>query len=116
MSLVPVSALVRLSVAGNPLAEGLVRSGSVELRPDFVVECGRSFVWWREGQRSSRLLCRVVAAGAQGVLPARCIVLTGGRRECLAFASELELWVPPRGRPSFAGRARLRALVGDPLR
>lgn len=90
----------RVLEADNPLLEGVVRSGVVELAADFRVECGRTFAWWRQG--TERELVRVVGAGAGGVLPARCVVVIGGVHEVVAFVSELELWTPPERHPNAA--------------
>lgn len=88
----------------NPLLEGVVRSGVIEVAPGFVVECGATFVWWQVGK--DRELARVVGAGQAGPLPARCVLSIGGVHEVVAFLSELELWAPPKGRPD--GRHSLR--------
>lgn len=84
----------------NPLLEGVVRSGVVELAPDFIVECGCTFVWWTVGK--DRELARVVGAGQEGPLPARCVLAIGGVHEVVAFLSELELWAPPKRHPNAA--------------
>lgn len=105
-----------LELRGNPLVQGMVRVGVVRLREDLEVHCGRTFCWMQEGKGYRRALVRVIAAAAADHLPARAVVLVGGKHELLVFGSELELWVPPRGRPSAVGRARLRVLVGEPLR
>jgi hypothetical protein len=85
--------------------------------PSWCIHVGEAFVWWRPSSGRSKLLCRVVGAAPCGLLPARLVLVVwvGDRQhEVVVFASEVELWLPPRRGPG-AGR-RLRQLVGDPLR
>lgn len=103
--------------AGNPLLEGIVTSGEVELAPGLVIEVGASFVWWRPEPRRGRELGRIVGAAPAGALPARVVlVLWVGDRphEVVAFASEVEVWTAPQR--GAGARAQLRRFVGDPLR
>lgn len=92
--MVGLPSIPRLLEADNPLLEGVVRSGVVELAPAFVVECGRTFAYWYQGKE--RELVRIIGAGPAGALPARCVVLIGGEHEVVAFLPELELWTPPK--------------------
>lgn len=108
----------RLDLDG-PLMQGMVWTGSVYIGRGKTVECGKTFVWWRldahGGGRGKRELFRVVAAAPAGLLAGRVIVYHVETGERIVFSDEVELWTPPTERSPHA-RARLRHLVGDPLR
>lgn len=116
------------SSSDNPLLIGMVREGLVELDHERFVVPGQTRVHVR-GVRARRgsLICRVIAAAPAGdvvvasgefviasaYFPARLLVRDQAGKEFLAFADEVSII----GRRATAdGAARLRALVGDPLR
>lgn len=124
---VPVSG--RSNSVENPLVIGLERDGRIEVRPDLVVFPGRSRVQIHGLRVGGGVrVCRVVAAAAPGPvtlvmgeglsasadMPGRLLVRDSEGVEFVAFADECVL---VGGRhASRASAARLRAMLGDPLR
>lgn len=123
------------SSSDNPLLIGMVyqteNDEAVEVALGVVVVPGRSRVLVN-GLRlgGGARTCRVIAAAAAGQVPVvlgegvitvttyfpgRLLVRDQDGTEFIAFADEVAV-IGRRGRPSEYGKARLRVLVGDPLR